>query len=327
MSPHLSFRIAEKINSDLLFRLTKPMIIHPFYHTVSDVYLPYIHPLYNPKKVKDFENDLEFLLRRFDAASISDVSFYRKNPAQLKKHAFHLSFDDGLRGVYENLTPLLYRKGVPATVFVNKDFVNNKQLFYRHKAAILIDKLNNGKISSTVKKEIDASKIYAVSYANRHLLDEMAVLFDVDFQSFLKTEKPYLTTDELKEMQQKGFTVGAHSIDHPNFGELNPAEQIRQITESCAFVKETFGEQKACFSFPFSDENIPASLFKAIENKVDMSFGITGIQVKNNGRHFGRIDMEKNGGNAGGTINKSFLKYIFQVAVYKLRHSPSLLRV
>jgi peptidoglycan/xylan/chitin deacetylase (PgdA/CDA1 family) len=303
----LSF-IAEGFNSNLLFRSIKPLVIHPFYHTVSDVYLPYIHPLYIPKKIKDFENDLEFLLRHFNAASIHEVDFYRQNPAQLKKHAFHLSFDDGLRGIYENLTPLLYRKGVPATIFVNKAFVDNKQLFYRHKAAILIDKLNKGKISGTVKKEIDIQKIYAISYSNRHLLDEMALLLEVDFQSFLETEKPYLTSDELKEMQTKGFTIGAHSIDHPNFRELEPAEQIRQITESCAFVKETFGEQKACFSFPFSDENIPDSLFKAIENTADMTFGITGIQVKNNGRHFGRIDMEKNSRNAKGAINKSFLK-------------------
>ncbi|MDR2622424.1 MAG: polysaccharide deacetylase family protein [Dysgonamonadaceae bacterium] len=302
--------IAGGVSSKWLSRLVKPVVFHPFYHTVSDVYLPYIHPLYIPKKVKDFENDLEFLLRHFDAASIDDVDFYRQNPAQLKKHVFHLSFDDGLRGVYENLTPLLYRKGVPATIFVNNVFVDNKQLFYRHKAAILIDKLINGKISETIKKEIDVQKIYAVSYSNQHLLDEMASLLDVDFQSFLKTEKPYLTSDELKEMQTKGFTIGAHSIDHPNFRELDLAEQIRQVTESCAFVKETFGEQKAWFSFPFSDENVPESLFKAIENTVDMSFGITGIQVKNSGRHSGRIDMEKNRRNAKGVINKSFLKYI-----------------
>jgi peptidoglycan/xylan/chitin deacetylase (PgdA/CDA1 family) len=308
VQPYLLFRIAEGFNSNLLFRSLKPLVIHPFYHTVSDIYLPHIHPLYIPKKIKDFENDLDFLLRHFDAASIGEVDSYRQNPCQLKNHAFHLSFDDGLRGVYENLTPLLYRKGVPATIFVNKDFVDNKQLFYRHKAAILIDKLNNGKVSGTVKKESDVQKIYTVSYSTRHLLDEMASLLEVDFQSFLKTEKPYLTSDEIKEMQTMGFTVGAHSIDHPNFGELETTEQIRQITESCAFVKETFGEQKTYFSFPFSDENILDSLFKAIKNTVDMTFGITGIQVKNSGRHSGRIDMEKNSRNARGTINKSFLK-------------------
>jgi peptidoglycan/xylan/chitin deacetylase (PgdA/CDA1 family) len=308
MFPRLLSFLAEGCNSTLLFRSVKPLVIHPFYHTVSDVYLPHIHPLYIPKKLRDFENDLDFLLHRFDAISIHEVDLYRQNPAQLKKHAFHLSFDDGLRGVYEYLTPLLFRKGVPATIFVNKAFTDNKQLFYRHKAAILINKLNNGRISGTVKKEIEASKIYAVSYSNRHLLNKMALLLDVDFQSFLKTEKPYLTSDELKEMQNKGFTIGAHSIDHPHFGELNQEEQIRQITESCAFVKETFGEQKAYFSFPFSDENIPDSLFEAIENKVDMTFGITGIQVRNNGRHWGRIDMERNSRNARGAINKSFLK-------------------
>jgi peptidoglycan/xylan/chitin deacetylase (PgdA/CDA1 family) len=290
--------------------LAGPVVFHPFYHTVSDVYLPYINPLYDVKKIKDFEKDLDFLLRHFNAVDIYAVDFYRQNPAQLKTHTFHLSFDDGLRGIYENLMPLLYQKGVPATVFVNKAFVDNKQLFYRHKAAILIDKLNKGKISDTIRKKIDVQDIYAISYSNQRFLDEMALLLDIDFQSFLRTGRPYLTSDELKEMQAKGFTIGAHSIDHPNFGELTQSEQIRQVTESCAFVKEMFHEPNAYFSFPFSDENIPESLFKAIENTVDMTFGISGMQIKNNGRHAGRIDMEKNSRNAKGAINKSFLKYI-----------------
>jgi peptidoglycan/xylan/chitin deacetylase (PgdA/CDA1 family) len=304
VAPCLPSRIAGGFNSRLLFRLTRPLVFQPFYHTVSDVYLPHIHPLYQPKKIKDFERDLEFLLRHFSAASIREANFYIQNPAELKKHVFHLSFDDGLRGVYEHLTPLLYRKGIPATIFVNSAFVDNKQLFYRHKAAILIDILNKEK----PKKEADIQKIYAVPYADRHFLDEMAVALGVDFQAFLKTERPYLTGDEIKDMQTKGFTVGAHSIDHPDFRELDAAEQIRQITESCAFVKETFGEQNAWFSFPFSDENMPETLFKAIENTVDMSFGITGIHIGCNGRHAGRTDMEKNGENARGTVNKAFLK-------------------
>jgi hypothetical protein len=36
--------------------------------------------------------------------------------------------------------PILRRKGVPATVFVNSDFVDNQDLFFRFKAALIIDK-------------------------------------------------------------------------------------------------------------------------------------------------------------------------------------------
>jgi hypothetical protein len=79
-------------------------------------------------------------------------------------------------------------------------------------------------------------------------------------------------------------------------------------------VKENFQEKAAYFSFPFSDEGISASFFEAVADKVDLSFGITGINVQNDGRHLGRIDMEKNGGNAREIINKAFLKYRFSTS-------------
>jgi peptidoglycan/xylan/chitin deacetylase (PgdA/CDA1 family) len=293
----------------MLFRTVKPVVFHPFYHTVSDEYLPHINPLYKPKTITEFEKDVDFLLRHFKAVGVKEVNFYRQNPDSLNQHAFHLSFDDGLRGVYENVMPLLYKKGIPATIFINKAFTDNNQLFFRHKAALLIDKLNKRKVSKAEKKVIE--KIYAVSYSNQTALDEMAFVLGLDFQSFLANEKPYLTTAELKEMQTKGFTIGAHSIDHPYFATLDKPEQIRQINESCAFVKETFRETESYFSFPFSDENIQDSFFKEIENIVSMSFGITGIQTKNNGQHSGRIDMEKSR-NAKGAINKSFIKYLIR---------------
>jgi peptidoglycan/xylan/chitin deacetylase (PgdA/CDA1 family) len=310
------------MKSQWLFRTTKPVIIHPFYHTVSDEYLPHINPLYKPKSRKAFEQDIDFLLKYFEAIPVEKALLSLQQPEILKKNTFHLSFDDGLRGVYENVLPLLYRKGIPATDFVNRDFVDNKQLFYRHKAALLIDRLNHRAISIPVQKEIEnrinknfpknvslQSLILSIKYSEQTVLDQIALLLDVDFEEFLKTQKPYLTSAELKEMQQKGFTIGAHSIDHPPFANLEESEQVRQTLESCSYVKNIFGEDKVYFSFPFSDEGIADSFYKAIENQVDLTFGITGIHFQNGGKHIGRIDMEKQGKDAGEAINKAFLKY------------------
>ncbi|MDR2086247.1 MAG: polysaccharide deacetylase family protein [Dysgonamonadaceae bacterium] len=306
--------IAGAIAPEWFLRLSKPVVIYPFYHTVSDEYLPHIHPLYKPKTAKAFGKDIEFLSRYFDAVTI--------DAEKLTKHAFHLSFDDGLRGVYETVCPLLFRKGIPATVFINSDFVDNRRLFYRHKAALLIDKLTKQPVSKAVQKEISTglgihfspkhslqANIRQLPYLEKNRLDTLATLLEVDFQLYLKKNRPYLTTSELKEMQGKGFAIGAHSIDHPPYSELDETEQIRQTVESCNYVKENFREKRAYFSFPFSDEGISGSFFEAVAGKVDLSFGITGIHFQNRGKHAGRIDMEKNGRNAREIINKAFLKY------------------
>jgi peptidoglycan/xylan/chitin deacetylase (PgdA/CDA1 family) len=317
--PVLSF-MAGMFPSSLLYRTVNSVIINPFYHTVSDEYLPHIHPLYKPKTIKAFEKEIDFLCRYFEAVDMEAV-FSAQNGGP-EKNAFHLSFDDGLRGIYENVLPLLVQKGIPATIFVNSDFVDNHLLFYRHKAALLIDQLNRHRVSNATQREIanrlgvDFSQkhslhayILHLPYSEKNRLDAVAPLLDVDFQAYLKENKPYLTVPELKEMQKKGFTIGAHSMNHPPFGELDESEQIRQTVESCNYVRETFKERRSYFSFPFSDRGIRDSFFKAIDSQVDLCFGINGISIQQGGKLIGRMDMEKNGRNAREIINKSFLKY------------------
>jgi len=274
-----------------LFAFTKPVIIHPFYHTVSDEYLPHIRPLYTPKNQLEFTKDIDFLFRHFEPINIDRVYSYVKQGTLPLKRAFHLSFDDGLRGVYEVVLPLLYRKGIPATIFINTAFIDNKDLFYRHKAALIIDRMKEKTPSSAIKSEI--KKVLATSYPQRKWLDETAKLLEVDFQSFLTKHRPYLTTDELKDMKSKGFTIGSHSIDHPPYAEINEKEQIRQTVESCKYVKNNFQESNAYFSFPFSEAKIPDSFFNAVSLQIDLTFGISGMKTGNQGKHIGRIDMEK----------------------------------
>jgi peptidoglycan/xylan/chitin deacetylase (PgdA/CDA1 family) len=297
---------AGKIPSKGLCNSVKPVIIHPFYHTVSDEYLPHIHPLYTPKNRLEFMKDIDFFSRYFEPVNIDTVYSSVTQGTFPSKNAFHISFDDGLRNVYEIIFPLLYQKGIPATIFINTAFIDNKDLFYRHKTALLIDKLKGKKTSQVVKSEI--RNILSINYLQRESLDKIAVLLEIDFQEFLKNHRPYLTTDELKEMKEKGFTIGSHSIDHPRYTEIDEMEQIRQTVESCQYVKEAFQESHAYFSFPFSDDKIPDSFFKSVGSHTDLTFGISGMKTRNQGKHIGRIDMEKRK-NREEIIHPLLLKY------------------
>jgi len=297
---------AGKIHPEWLCNFAEPVIIHPFYHTVSDEYLPHIHPLYMPKNQSEFTKDIEFLSCHFEPVNIDTVYSYVEQKKLPAKNTFHLSFDDGLRAVYEIAFPLLYQKGIPATIFINTAFVDNQDMFFKHKAAILIDKMKKKEPSPATKSEI--KKILAIHYSQRDRIDETAALLGVDFQEYLKKFRPYLTTAELSDMKKKGFTIGSHSIDHPRYTGIDEPEQIRQTVESCIFIKETFQESNAYFSFPFSEEKISDSFFEAVNSHTDLTFGISGMKIRNQGKHIGRIDMEKRK-NAQEIINPLFMKY------------------
>ena len=264
-----------------MISLTNVQVVNVFYHVVSDNHLPYIAPLYKYRNTTAFEKDIDFLLKYFQPVSANDVFLHAKGEKKITKPSFHLSFDDGMREIYEVVLPVLKRKGIPATVFVNSVFVDNKDLFFRYKAALIAHK------NPSLKKEV-----LKIKYTEREKLDSIAQNLGIDFEQFLKEKRPYLTTQEIKILQENGFTIGAHSIDHPNYNLIPRKEQIRQTLDSCWFVEDNFGEEKLFFSFPFGDMGVKESFFDVIYDNIDLTFSISGIRSSQNGKNIGRVAME-----------------------------------
>ena len=287
-----------------LIHFANAPVINVFYHVVSDNYLPYIAPLYKYRNSKAFEYDIDFLLKYFQPVSANDVLLHATGEKIITKPSVHLSFDDGMREVYEVALPILKRKGAPATVFVNTAFVDNKDLFYRYKAALIADK--NPSLKNDVLK---------IKYPEKEKLDGIAQNLGIDFKQFLKEQKPYLTTEEIRILQENGFTIGAHSIDHPNYSLISEEEQIRQTLESCRFVKENFGEEKLFFAFPFEDTGVKKSFFEAIDKEIDLTFSISGISSSQNGKNLGRVAMEGETKNGKDIIHRALMARLIKNAI------------
>ena len=326
----LSF-ISNHLDTSNLIRISGQSIIFPFYHAVSDEKLPHISPLYKHKNVQSFQEDIDFLLAHFEPVSLNDFYLHLQGEKIITKPSFHLSFDDGLREVHDIILPILHRKGIPATVFINSAFVDNKDLFYRYKAALVVDRLNHISISRTLKQEIEKllseinlpangtlqSGILKINYLQKEQIDKIASLLELDFLVFLQNKKPYLNSDELKGLQTKGFTIGGHSIDHPLYADLDEETQIVQTLKSCEYVKSNFSEKISCFSFPFSAQGIGDSFFSKISDSVDITFGISGINTSHKGKHIERIWMESYAENAKECIKKAYLVNILKNGLNK----------
>jgi len=283
-----------------LINFAKTPIINVFYHVVSDDYLPHIAPLYKYRTSKEFENDIDFLLKYFEPITANDIFLHTKGEKVITKPSFHLSFDDGMREVYEVALPILKQKGIPATVFVNSDFVDNKDLFYRYKAALIADN------QPSLKQEV-----LEIEYLEKEKLDIIAQDLEIDFDNFLKEKKPYLTTEEIKILQKNGFIIGAHSIDHPYYDMISQEEQVRQTLESCRFVKENFDEENLFFAFPFEDTGVKNSFFEEIYKEIDLTFSTSGICSTQNGKNIGRIAMEGKMKNAKDIIYRALMARVY----------------
>jgi hypothetical protein len=71
-----------------------------------------------------------------------------------------------------------------------------------------------------------------------------------------------MTSAEIKELIQKGFAVGSHSIDHPLYSLIPLQEQIRQTLVSTDWVTKGFDLPYKAFAFPHVDRGVGQAFFR-----------------------------------------------------------------
>lgn len=275
-------RIAPMFSIQWLQRQANMPLLLPFYHVVSDDTLPHIRHLYPVRTVRQFRDDLDFLLKYYRPITLREVV---EAPASKSSPSFHLTFDDGLRECYDMVMPILLEKGVPATFFLNSAFIDNCDLMFRYKASLLIES----------GKKTPADPL-TVRYKDRHLLDQWATAAEFDYSDFLVRQRPYLSTAQIMEMKNQGFTFGAHSIDHPRYSDLPLEAQVQQTLLCFHDLESKLGPIDPAFAFPFTDDGVGMAFFNAIQQQFGLpllTFGSAGVKRDEAPGHLQRFAMEK----------------------------------
>lgn len=291
----ISFQLGRLISIQSLLKFSTP-IFQPFYHVVSDEKLPHILN-YNYRNTARFGTELDFYLKHFKPVSLQELLTVKNQ----SKKIFHLSFDDGLKECYEVIAPILLRKGIPATFFVNPGFIDNQQLFHRYKASLILGRLKqlpDLNVKQLLKEQgLDGEQILQASILQESVLDEAAKLLGINFKNFLAEQKPYLTTDQILKLARQGFSIGAHSFNHPEFWKISEEEQLSEIRKSMSWLVDKINPEIKAFSFPFTDSGVSLNMMKAMEkeNICDITFGTAGIKYDELGNHLQRYPVEKPG--------------------------------
>jgi len=157
-----------------------------------------------------------------------------------QKPAFCLTFDDGFKEFYTVAAPILEEKKIPCVCFLNSAFIDNQEMMFRNKEAL-----------------------------SRQ---------GIDWQKYLRTEEPYLTTEQIRELQDRGFEFGSHSIDHPHFAQIPLSEQLRQTIESSRMLQQKFHLRHRLFSFPFGQEDLDLTSLRVHMGTHEAIFGTKNLR-------------------------------------------------
>ncbi|AZA82600.1 hypothetical protein C1637_25005 [Chryseobacterium lactis] len=291
----------------------------PLYHSVSDKDLPHIKHVIDYKSTKQFEEDLDCFSKHFQFVNWEEFKDFTSGNFKPKKKIALLTFDDGFGEFYHTIAPILERKGIYACNFVNPAFIDNKDMMFRCKESLLVDAIQKVKtinpevyrllsLENTVTNETLQKHILKIKYQEKEILEQLAEKLMVDFKAYSKEHSPYLSTEELKKLTDKGFGISSHSWDHPKYKDLSLKQQMETTDKTFTYLKENNFLYES-FAFPFTDFGVKRDFFNELfkNEEIYCSFGCAGVKLDSVKRNFQRIPMEM--GESAETILKKEIAY------------------
>lgn len=71
------------------------------------------------------------------------------------------------------------------------------------------------------------------------------------------TPAPLMSDEEIKELHDFGFEIGAHTFTHPKLTELPKEELYKEIYQSKIVLEHLLGEEVITFCYPYGLQNTP----------------------------------------------------------------------
>jgi len=233
-------------------RRTRILLYHACEPTESD----FIRDLESNTPPDRFDAHLNFLVRHYRVVPLDALE--RGAPGD---RAVVITFDDGYASVYANAFPRLRRLGLPATVYLTTDVVDNRALIWINELNWLLR--NHGAVARPLAEKVFAcaprTAIPAVlkraceryePSTVRDLLDAIRARAGLDGGSTAAGARLYLTWEEIREMAQGDVTFGNHTASHPNLARLRAAAQADEIGRAQGALTSHLGAPTS-LAYPF----------------------------------------------------------------------------
>lgn len=262
--------------------LTDRGLVGLSYHTVSDTHLPHIKPIYAYKGTQAFEHDLNDIAGNWNPVDNATIREARVNGRSLPERAVAVSFDDGFRESLTVAAPALKRHGVPCTFFIAPDLIDNRTMMFRNAVGLCLNTLDrldqeaiadllalfSERLNMVATSRADLRQlIESIDYPHKYLAYGACELMQIDVDAYLKEHRPYLSTDDLLELHKDGFTLGGHTMSHPELWLMDDAAVYKQVVDSARWVQELTGQKHVPFAFPFNGRRVRRSLFAEIRGR------------------------------------------------------------
>jgi peptidoglycan/xylan/chitin deacetylase (PgdA/CDA1 family) len=215
-----------------------------------------------------FRHQLEYLRAHYTLTTVSQLARHFRDGEEVPSSLAAITIDDGFSDAYQIALPLLKQHGVPATVFVVTDFVDQKSWIWTDKARFLTFQTRVEKLKMSVAGQAfefnlngPSSRSEAAARINERLkqlddnvkdeaLASMAAALKITIPDLPPKEYGPLTWKQAREMHNNGVEIASHTLTHPILTNISDERLRTELQQSRRRVAEMIGHDSGAFCYP-----------------------------------------------------------------------------
>ena len=182
-----------------------------------------------------------------------------------------ITFDDGFADNYEWAWPLLRQRGLPVTIFVTADAIDNAALLWVHRLNWLLNKYGWARVLTMAEHMIDRPDISVAQRGSLGLFWDYMIcrLTRTECEAFLASlfgaldvapipypgdAKLYLSSAQIQSLNRDGVDFGCHGKTHTAFSVLSDSELTTELNDSLKRLLPLLsGNTFPALAYPFGE--------------------------------------------------------------------------
>lgn len=227
----------------------------------------------------DFRRQLDYFEQQFGIMSRAQWQAALNTPKELSDGVI-LTFDDGLIDHYQYVWPELHARGHWGIFYVSSATLHAQQLLSVHRVHYLLGRFGGTRVLNVLELLLDDSlfiegfyeQLKAAPYAMQSM-DEHSLRVKKIVNYALKPESKdavlgkllrklkvdesavaqqfYMSSEQIREMEDDGFTFGAHGKSHNLLTKFIGTELTREVTGSVQELDTVLSQPSNTFCYPY----------------------------------------------------------------------------
>lgn len=258
--------------------------------------------------VGEFRSQLETLCRYFVPISAQDLILSIGQRAPLHDNAALITFDDGFQNNLDHAAPLLSAMGIDATFFVTTDLIGTKQLLWTQDLDERILNWTGNRIpmpGELGERSLPKQLLARVRLAEC-IRDHCKQMSNADRLKYIRGMRErstlevgdqeelyqFMDWDGVRKLDDYGFEIGSHTLDHPILARLDEDELNDQLQRSKNVIETQLATPCRMIAYPNGGpKDVSRKVYRATESAgYDAGFVLGDVR---NSPHLDRLAIRR----------------------------------